>query len=156
MAKAKMTRARVRELVERLAETLPPSEADRVRGQLEGAKRKRSHTPGVMNHTESRYAEILEARRLAGEIAGWEFEAETLVLSAEALCRYTPDFRVANHDGSISYFEVKGSRRLRDELVKVKWAAAKYPASRFYVCMYRRGAWDVRLVPGGSGLANTA
>src|SRR4051812_3444934 len=109
MAKARMTRARVRELVERLAETLPPSEGDRVRGQLEGAKRKRSHTPGVMNKTEARYAELLEGRRLAGEIAAWRFEAITLILSRRRRCTYTPDFLVEMPDGSEEHHEVKNS-----------------------------------------------
>jgi hypothetical protein len=150
MAKARMTRARVRELVERLAETLPPSEAERVRGQLEGAKRKRSHTPGVMNKTEAAYSEVLEARRIVGEIKAWKFEADTLVLSEGGCCQYTPDFRVTNNDDSIDYFEIKGSGPIRDDgIVKVKWAADKYRDSRFFLCVWRHGRWQVRLILNG-------
>lgn len=36
------------------------------------------HVPGEMNKTETAYAELLEGRKLAGEILGWRFEAYKL------------------------------------------------------------------------------
>ncbi len=55
-------------------------------------KRKPSHTPGVMNKHEARYAEMLSARATAGEIRGYEFEAWKFTLAHKLT--YTPDFIV--------------------------------------------------------------
>ena len=106
---------------------------------------KPSHTAGRMNKTESRYAEVLEARRLAGEIRSWEFEAEELTLSdlEGVKCSYLPDFRVTHLDGSISYHEVKGKHIWDDSKIKLKWAATKYAPTPFYLCRWEGGRWRV-------------
>ncbi len=71
----------------------------------DGSKYGKRHVPGLMNATESRYADILQARKLSGEIVEWLFESVTLKLAAD--CRYSPDFMVLHNDGSLN---VGGSR----------------------------------------------
>lgn len=82
------------------------------------------HKPGVMNGLESEYAGILEARKLAGEVALYLFEAITLKLAADT--RYTPDFMVMLADGTLECHETKGFWE-GDALVKIKCAADKFP-----------------------------
>lgn len=82
------------------------------------------HKPGVMNHTESRYAEHLEQMRMLGSIAWYSFESITLKLASD--CRYTPDFVVMLPDGLIEMHEVKGFWR-DDAKVKIKIASSKFP-----------------------------
>ena len=84
----------------------------------------RRHKPGVMNGYESKYADVLEARRLAGEIVAWHFEAVTLKLASD--CRYTPDFMVQLADGSIEFVDVKGGIIDDKAVVKIKCAAEKF------------------------------
>ena len=57
------------------------------------------HVPGVMNVTESRYAEVLQLKKLSGEVLEWLFEAQTFKLADD--CRFTPDFMVLYADGTI-------------------------------------------------------
>lgn len=84
------------------------------------------HKPGEMNATETKYAESLQARKLAGEIEAWRFEAVTFKLADD--CRYTPDFEVYRVDGSIEYVDVKGGGPIDPKSrVKIKVAAEKWP-----------------------------
>jgi hypothetical protein len=107
-----------------------------------------AHTRFVMNLTESRFAEHLEGRRLAGEIRGWAFEEDTLVLAPDMTL--TPDFRVDQLDGWSDYFDVKRSKRdgghtWEDSVVKSKAAAAIFPFHRFYLA-----TWEAdRMTAGG-------
>lgn len=80
--------------------------------------------PGEMNKTEAAYAEHLEARKLAGEIAAYWFEAIKLRLADNTT--YTPDFFVMLPNGLLECHEVKGFWR-DDAKVKIKVAADKYP-----------------------------
>ncbi len=80
--------------------------------------------PGTMNGTEAKYAADLEARKRAGEVEDYWFEAVTLKI-ADA-CRYTPDFLVQLPDGTIEAHEVKGFWQ-DDARVKIKVAAEKFP-----------------------------
>ena len=80
--------------------------------------------PGTMNKTEARYADYLEAQKLAGEIVDWQFEAMTFVLAK--LCRLTPDFVVLHNDGSLELVDTKGWQSTDDALVKTKCAAEKF------------------------------
>lgn len=85
----------------------------------------RRHKPGVMNGTETKYADMLQARKLAGEIIDWMFEAVTFKLAADT--RYTPDFMIAHTDGTIEFVDVKGGGPMDDKSrVKVKVAAEKF------------------------------
>ena len=100
-------------------------------------------TPGQMNGTEKLYAETLEQRRRAGEIAEYLYESVKLRLADNTF--YTPDFFVMLPDGTIEFHEVKGFWELHSR-VKIKVAADKYPF-RFIAVKKRAkrdgGGWDV-------------
>ena len=84
------------------------------------------HKPGVMNQTEEKYAEILEADRLAGKIIMWHFEDVTFKLADGS--RYTPDFMVHYVDGIIEFVDTKAAYRIDpDSMTKIKFAADKFP-----------------------------
>lgn len=83
------------------------------------------HVPGVMNRTEERYADTLQARKLAGEIVEWLFESVTLKLADNL--RYTPDFCVYLADGTVDFIDVKGTGPIDDKsIVKIKAAAERF------------------------------
>jgi hypothetical protein len=77
-----------------------------------------------MNKLERRYAEVLEGRRIAGEIALWRFGCVTFKLGTD--CRYTPDFFVMMPDGLIELHETKGFQR-EDSRVKQRTAVTLFP-----------------------------
>lgn len=90
------------------------------------------HKPGEMNQTEAKYAAILEARKLAGEIQTWEFERYTFKLADDT--RYTPDFAVLLADGSQEFIDSKGGGPIDPKsLVKVKCAAERFPQFLFVI-----------------------
>lgn len=90
------------------------------------------HKPGVMNKTESQYADMLQARKLAGEIIDWMFEAMTFKLAADT--RYTPDFVIMHLDGTIECVDVKGGGPMdASSRVKVKVAAEKFWCFKFVI-----------------------
>ncbi len=92
-------------------------------------------TPGQMNGLEREYAAMLEARRIAGEIAEWHFDAVKLRLAEKTF--YSPDFMVMMPDGMIEYHEVKGGFIEDDASVKIKVAASKFPF-RFVLCQKKK------------------
>ena len=79
---------------------------------------------GQMNGTEAEYAQTLELRRRAGEIAWYRFEGLKLRLADNTF--YTPDFAVMLANGIIECHEVKGFWT-DDARVKIKIAAEMYP-----------------------------
>lgn len=79
---------------------------------------------GVMNKTEEAYAKVLEARKFAGEILWYKFEAIKLRLADNTF--YTPDFPVLLANGELQMHEVKGFWE-DDARVKIKVAASMYP-----------------------------
>lgn len=94
------------------------------------ARAQKRRQPGEMTKTESRYAEVLEAMRLKGEIDRWDFESVTLVLAKDL--RYTPDFRVILVDGTEVFIEVKpsGWKHIPNQdksTAKLKMAAEVHP-----------------------------
>ena len=100
-----------------------------------------------MNKTESLYAELLEARRQAGEIDEWKFEALTFHLNQ---CTYTPDF-VTRRKSEIVAIEVKACTKYGrvlakdDSLVKLKWAAEAFPWIKWLMAArLRDGDWKYR------------
>lgn len=99
---------------------------------------------GRMNITERRRAFELEAKRRAGAIRSWEFEAIALILADRT--RYHPDFLVEENDRSITLEEVKG-RWYDDARVKIKVAARRFPYFRFRALRPLRkaqgGGWHV-------------
>ena len=79
---------------------------------------------GEMNGSEARYANLLELRRRAGEIAWFRFEGLKLRLADNTF--FTPDFFVMLTDGTLEAHEVKGFWE-DDARVKIKIAAEMYP-----------------------------
>lgn len=96
---------------------------------------------GVMNGTEAAYAQTLEMRRRAGDVAWFKFEGVTLKLADG--CRYTPDFAVMLADGTLEMHEVKGFWT-DDARVKIKVAAESFPMR--FIAVYKQtkslgGGW---------------
>jgi hypothetical protein len=88
------------------------------------------HTPGEMNKTEQDYADLLEARRIAGDVISWAFEAVTFKLAKD--CRYTPDFFVVLASGEIEFIDTKGTGPIDPvSKVKARTAAEKFHQFRF-------------------------
>lgn len=79
---------------------------------------------GTMNKTEAAYADTLELRRIAGEVAWFKFEGLKFRLADNTF--YTPDFAVMLADGSLEAHEVKGHWE-DDARAKIKIAADMYP-----------------------------
>lgn len=94
---------------------------------------------GRMNKTEAAYADHLELRRRAGELAWFKFEAITLRLADHATS-YKPDFFVMLADGTLEVHEVKG-HWTDDARVKIKVAASLYPFRFLAIKRERGGAW---------------
>lgn len=88
------------------------------------ARARGHHTPGQMNKLEARYAADLEARKLAGEIRLYQFEALKLRLAKNTFL--TPDFFVIADDGTVEIHECKGFWE-DDARVKIKVAAETFP-----------------------------
>lgn len=104
------------------------------------ATAKGTQRPFKGNKTEAAYMVLLEAKKRAGEIVWYGFEAVTLKLADDT--RYTPDFAVLLADMTIEMHEVKGFWR-DDARVKIKVAAAMFPFRFFAVKKEKGGAWDV-------------
>lgn len=79
---------------------------------------------GTMNKTESAYADLLERRRIAGEITWYKFEGMKFRLADNTF--YTPDFIVMLAGGALQAHEVKGFWQ-DDARAKIKIAADMYP-----------------------------
>lgn len=88
------------------------------------ARARGHHTPGQMNKLEARYAAELEARKLAGEIVLYRFEALKLKLAKNTFL--TPDFFVIAADSTVEFHECKGFWE-DDARVKIKVAAEMFP-----------------------------
>ena len=98
---------------------------------------------GEMNSTEAAYSAFLEARRQAGEVAWYKFEALKLRLADNT--HYTPDFAVMAADGTLECHEVKGQWQ-DDGRVKIKVAASLYPFRFIAVRKQTKkagGGWDI-------------
>jgi hypothetical protein len=96
---------------------------------------------GVMNRTETAYAGLLEARRLAGDVLWYEFEGMTLRLARRT--HYRPDFPVLTPTG-LQFHEVKGFMR-DDAWLKLKMAARAFPF-QFIVVRRTKGEWSFQEV----------
>lgn len=106
---------------------------NRFAARKDASKYGKRHVDGKMNQTESAYAEILEARKIKGEIVEWRFERTTLKI-ADDRCSYTPDFEVIYIDGSKEYIDCKGAGPVDDKsIVKIKVAANLFWEFRFAI-----------------------
>jgi len=90
-----------------------------------------------MNKTEAAYAENLEAKKRAGVIVDWKFEAVKFRLADRTF--YTPDFFVINPD-TIELIEVKGFWR-DDARVKIKVARQMFPWFEWTAVQAYKGGW---------------
>ena len=93
---------------------------------------------GELNKTEQEYQNLLEVRKIAGEIVWYKFEGIKLRLADN--CFYTPDFAVMLANGQMELHEVKGHWS-DDARVKIKVAAAAYPF-RFVAIKKKGKAWE--------------
>jgi hypothetical protein len=95
--------------------------------------------------TEVRYAQLLEYRRMAGEIIAWEYEPIKLTIGHS--CTYTPDFRLMFPDIHQELHEVKGAFIREKAWIKLKVTAAKYPELTFVLAQWKQGEWFYKPVP---------
>ena len=97
---------------------------------------------GAMNQTERAYANLLEMRKHAGEVAWYRFEGMKFRLADNTF--YTPDFAVMLADGQLEMHEVKGFWT-DDARVKIKIAADQYPVAFIAVqkkAVKQGGGWS--------------
>lgn len=98
-----------------------------------------------MNKTEAAYSELLEHRKIAGEIQDYRFEPFKLILchnipGLRNEMSYKPDFLVVFSD-SFELHEIKGYWR-EDARLKIKMAAEKFPWFRFVGVTRTKGVWQ--------------
>lgn len=116
-------------------------------GEFYPKQRRRSHQKGIPNRTELRYRDDhITPRILAGEIVRAEFEPDVLRLGPD--CTYTPDWKLTFPDGTHEYHEIKGGHTFEDGLIKLKWAASKWPDVTFYLCRWKYKRWTIRRIEG--------
>ena len=96
-------------------------------------------TPGVMNKTEAKYAEQLEAWKLAGSVVAWWFEPFSLKLAERT--HYRPDFLVWYATGALVIVEIKGFWR-DDAKAKFKIAREKFPCFQWAALRKVKGGWE--------------
>lgn len=75
---------------------------------------------------EASYAQELDLRLKAKEIAGWERQFKISIdINDRHICNYFCDFRILNNDGSYELVETKGfeteAYRLKRKLLEVVW-----------------------------------
>ena len=97
------------------------------------------------NRWEAEWGQLLDIRRMAGEIRSFAFEAITLRLAGGEQAAYTPDWFVVMADGTMEFHEVKGFFR-DDARVKYKIAKGNFPMFKFRVVRKRKskdgGGWE--------------
>ena len=98
------------------------------------------HIPGRMNGTESKYADRLNERIVAGEVVWWKFESVKFRLGPA--CYYTPDFLISLSDGTLEIHEVKGFME-EDARVKLSVMKEMYPF-KIWLIRLNKNAWDMK------------
>lgn len=98
---------------------------------------------GVMNKTETAYAEYLESEKVLGNILWYKFEGIKFRLADS--CFFTPDFIVMKSDGYIECHEVKGFF-VGDGKTKMRMASELYPFR--FIAVYAKpkkegGGWRI-------------
>src|SRR4051812_20033123 len=93
-----------------------------ARFKRDNTKYGKRHIPGVMNQTESIYAEALELLKIQGTVLWWKFEAMTFKIAGNT--RYCPDFDIFYADGIMEFVDAKGGGPIDPKsIVKVKCCA---------------------------------
>lgn len=125
---------------------MAPTRHDRQvgKGVVATAEKNASTARKYKSKAEARYAQHLDALRLAGEIRCWDYEAITLVVGRAGgmVTRYTPDFVVEGADGGIELHEVKGTYIREDARVKLLAAVRQWPGFRWMLVIDRRGKFS--------------
>jgi hypothetical protein len=110
----------------------------------------------VMNAGETRYAQHLDLRILAGDVKRYWFEGMTFRLAKRT--SYRTDFLVLMADGSLECREVKGAKRKRngkttfwaeeDAKLKIKVAAEMFGAAFVFRIVWpgEHGTWNEQRV----------
>lgn len=93
---------------------------------------------GKMNGTEKAYSNVLEARKMAGEILWYAFEPINIRLAPK--CFFKVDFMIQLANGVIECHETKGGFMTDDSLVKIKVAAELLPF-QFCIMKLEKGVW---------------
>lgn len=99
-------------------------------------------TPGVMNKTESRYAQYLDSQLAAGLICNWWFEKLAVRIGERGF--WHPDFLVHFSTGLLELHDTKGFVE-DDALVKAKAAAEMLPFGVVHVS-WVKGSWKFRRI----------
>lgn len=91
-----------------------------------------------LNKTEAAWGDWLRAA-----FPSCAIHEQSVTLRLANGCRYTPDFAVldASGPGAVSIYEVKGFMR-DDAAVKIKVAAAQFPAWAFWLVWRKAGQWQ--------------
>lgn len=102
----------------------------------------------MKTRTEREYADILDARKAAGEVECWRYEAHSVRLGHD--CHLTPDFLVVLSDGRIEYHEVKGGMIEEKAMTKMKTCVTLYPFIPLILCQKKGKDWTfTRIKHGG-------
>jgi hypothetical protein len=100
-----------------------------------------THDPlAKLNKTERAYAALLDGKRDRGEIRDYRVQALTFLLAPD--CRYTPDFNVVERDGTLTNIDTKGGFTREDAVLKLKFAAERFPWFRWQMIERRKGTWN--------------
>ena len=99
--------------------------------------------PNEMNGLERWYANILEMRRIAGELVWYKFDAISLRLAKGT--HYRPDFLIMTSGFELQVHETKGHWE-DDALAKIKIASDMYPFRFFAIKKIKGGQIDIREV----------
>lgn len=93
--------------------------------------------PGVMNRTETAYAQHLDLLMKTGDVLWYRFEGLKFRLADKTFL--TPDFAVMTRSGLIELHDVKGFM-MEDANVKMKVAADQYPFE-FFIIRKTKSFW---------------
>lgn len=111
--------------------------------EVAAGQEKRAAGLKFRSKAEARYADLLEARKRAGEIESWGFEDITLVVgqAIDMTSRITPDFTVRRHDGRLELHEVKGWLR-DDARAKLLGAVKQWPQFAWVLVWSKRSGFE--------------
>lgn len=112
-------------------------------GFLALGRKPKGQTGARMNKTEFEWSAMLEARKLAGEIAYYSFEPIKVRMADNTF--YTPDFMVMLTSGELELHEVKGAFVMDDARLKFKLVAEHFPARLVWAQKCKGGAWKIEV-----------
>lgn len=95
--------------------------------------------PREMNKTERAFADLLEAKKRAGEILSWRYEG--IRLKWGGCMHYCPDFIVFDAIGLPKCIEVKGAHIWSRDRVRFLGCRAEWPEFIFELFQWKKGEW---------------